>query len=183
MSSVFLVPKSDGSWRPVINLKPLNRFVTAQHFKMESIRTVRGLIQKGDFMCKLDLKDAYLSIPVCTEYQKYLKFRWEGQLWMFKTLPFGLSSAPFIFTKVMKPVVATLRRLGIRVILYLDDMLLMAGSRLATRTHLATALELLSSLGFIVNLEKSILSPTQEIQFLGFTLNSVRTRAFILYLP
>ena len=41
-STIFLVPKSDGSWRPVINLKSLNRYVVTHHFKMESIRTVKG---------------------------------------------------------------------------------------------------------------------------------------------
>ena len=84
-----------------------------------------------------------------TRSRIYLKFYWDSQIWQFKTLPFGLSSAPYTFTKLMKPVVATMRRLGIRVVLYLDDMLVMAGSMMEARTHLATALELLTSLGFI----------------------------------
>ena len=96
-SPIFLVPKSDGTWRPVINLKSLNRHVIAPHFKMESIRTIKSLMQKGDWLLKLDLKDAYLTVPICQEHQEFLKFKWQGQYWQFQVLPFGLSSAPQMF--------------------------------------------------------------------------------------
>ena len=171
-SPLFLVPKSDGSWRPVINLKALNKYVVTRHFKMESVRTVKGLMQKGDWLVKLDLKDAYLSVPIHPAHQKFLKFQWQGSTWQFQSLPFGLSSAPYVFTKLMKSVVATLRKLGIRLVLYLDDMLVMASSKEEAKRHLATIMQLLLSLGFIINLKKSVLSPVQELEFLGFILNS-----------
>jgi len=63
LSRIFLVPKKDGSQRPVINLRQLNYFVIWEHFKMESIHLVENLIQEGDWMIKMDLKDAYFSIP------------------------------------------------------------------------------------------------------------------------
>ena len=170
ISPVFLVPKSDESWRTVVNLKALNRFVSAPHFKMESIRTVKGLIRQGDWMAKLDLKDAYLTVPV---HQKFLQFRWNSQTWQFKVLPFGLNSSPHAFTKLLKPVVAVLRRLGARMILYLDDMLILAESKEDTRKYLATAMELLIALGFIINIKKSTFDPVQKIEFLGFRLNSL----------
>ena len=93
----FLVPKSDGSWRPVVNLKSLNTWVVPHHFKMESIRTVKGLLIQGDWLVKLDLKDAYLSIPIHRPHQKFLRFQrfqWDSREWQFQALPFGLSSAP-----------------------------------------------------------------------------------------
>ena len=172
MSPIFVVPKSDGSWRPVINLKSLNQYVRAPHFKMESIKLVKGLIQEGDWLTKLDLKDAYLTLPVYQAHQKYLRFQWQDQQWQFKVLPFGLNSAPYTFTKLMKPVVALLRRLGIQIILYLDDMLLMAEAESEARGDFNTAVFLLTSLGFIVNMEKSIGSPSQQIVFLGFKVDS-----------
>ena len=180
VSQLFLVPKSDGSWRPVINLQGLNQFVSAQHFKMESVRTVKATIQKGDWLLKLDLKDAYLSVPIHREHQKYLRFQWGGQMWQFKALPFGLSSAPQTFTKLLKPVVCTLRRLGIRMILYLDDMLIMAQSRHEIRSHLASAIKLLCALGLIINMKKSVFKPAQVMEFLGFSLD---TRAMTISLP
>jgi len=156
----------------VINLKALNQYVIAPHFKMESIKSVKGLIQKGDWLTKLDLKDAYLTVPVHPGYQKYLKFHWQGQQWQFTVLPFGLNSAPYIFTKLMKPVVATLRKLGIRVVLYLDDMLLMANSQDRARDHFQCATYLLTALGFVLNVDKSVSLPEQQIEFLGFILDS-----------
>lgn len=165
ISPLFLVPKSDGSWRPVINLKLLDTFIAAQHFKMESIRTVKDLIQQGDWLLKLDLKDAYLTVPIHYAHHKFLRFRWEVHTWQFRTLSFGLSSAPLTFTKLMKPVVATLRRLGIRLTLYLDDMLLMAQSKARARRSQTTMLKLLTALGFIVNVKKSILCPRRNWSF------------------
>jgi len=47
VSSLFLVPKKDGSYRPVFNLKPLNIFLKNQHFKMEGLPAVKELIQLG----------------------------------------------------------------------------------------------------------------------------------------
>jgi hypothetical protein len=180
LSPVFLVPKADGSWRPVINLRDLNSHITHHHFKMEGIKTVKGLMKKGDWLAKLDLKDAYLSVPMSPVHTHLLRFQWQNQTYQFNTLPFGLSSAPYVFTKLLKPAVAILRRLGIRVVLYLDDMLIMAGSKEEARRHLATAMHLLTALGFIINLNKSVLTPTQKVVFLGFCLDS---RTLLISLP
>ena len=177
---MFIVPKSDGSWRPVINLKALNRHVITRHFKMESIRTVKGLMMKRDWLLKLDLKDAYLAVPIHQAHREFLKFQWQDQLWQFQALPFGLSSNLYVFTNLLKPVVLMLRKLGIRLVLYLDDMLITAKHREEAKSHLATIMDLLLSLGFIINLKKSVLSPTQELEFLGFVL---RSRKMTIALP
>lgn len=176
MSAMFLVPRTDGSWHPVLNLKPLNCFVVTPHFKMESARSVKNLNMPGDWLVKLDLKDAYLTVPIHHSHQHFLRFQWKGTKWQFRVLPFGLSSAPCTFTKVMKPVVASLRRLGIRLIVYLDDMLILDHSKERLLVHLASAMKLLISLGFLVNLKKSVLSPTRKIEFLGFLIDSVSMR-------
>ena len=173
VSSIFLVDKKDGGHRPVINLKNLNSFVDFQHLKMEGIHMLRDLLKKGDFMVKLDLKDAYFTVPVWIGHQKYLRFLWKETLWEFACLPFGLASAPRTFTKIMKPVVATLRNLGIRLIIYVDDLLILADSEQTARLHLATAQNLLENLGFVINLKKSVLSPVQKIEFLGMTVDSL----------
>ena len=116
------VPGAQVRWRMETspNLKSLNQFVVPHHFKMESIRTLEGVLQKDDWLLKLDLKDAYLSIPIHQNHQHFLRFPWKGQLWQFKALPFGLSSAPWVFTKVTKPISSILRKLGIWLILYLE---------------------------------------------------------------
>ena len=171
VSPMFPVPKGDGSRRPIIDLRELNQFITPHHFKMEGIRTLKGLIQKNDWMVKLDMKDAYLSVPIHPAHQHYLCFQWQGELWKFQSLPFGLRSAPYVFTKILKPVTALLRKLGIRCILYLDDMLIMAQDKKELLSQLSTAMELLILLGFVINTKKSICTPKQTMEFLGFEIN------------
>ena len=66
-SNVFLVGKKGGGNRSVINLKHLNQFIPYQqvwHFKMEGFFCLREMLQKDDFMCKLDIKDAYFSVTL-----------------------------------------------------------------------------------------------------------------------
>ena len=75
-------------------------------------------------MTSLDLKHAYYSIPIAKKHQKYLKFMWNNELYAFTYFPMGLSSSPRIFTKLMKPVFATLRsKFGYKCISYIDDSL------------------------------------------------------------
>ena len=172
IGSIFIVPKKDGGNRPVTNLKPLNQFLVYEHFKMEGIHMLRDLLKQDDYLVKIDLKDAYLTVPIWKDHQKYLRFLWKGTLHEFVCLPFGLATAPRVFTKLMKPVVAALRQQGIRLIIYLDDMLIMAESQALGLHHAASALNLLEGLGFVVNYDKSQLVPSQSIEFLGFQINS-----------
>ena len=99
-----------GGFRPIVNLKPLNRFVKYEHFKMENLETVRFLVRKGDWFVKLDLKDAYLTVPIQNSQKKYLRFKWNGRIFQFKCMAFGLVPAPRIFTKLLKVFVAFLRK-------------------------------------------------------------------------
>ena len=147
-SNLFLVPKKDGSARPVINLRALNQFIPMEHFKMEGMQTLRDLLRQGDWLTKVDLKDAYFSIPIAPEYQRYLRFTVENHYFQFTCLPFGLSSTPWVFTKTLKPVTALLRELGVRLIQYLDDFLVMASSPQLANEHTNALILLLKNLGF-----------------------------------
>lgn len=114
VSSVFVITKKSGGFRQIVNLKSLNQFVKYEHFKMEGLDTVKFLVREGDWMVKLDLKDAYLTIPVLPAHQKFWRFLWRDRFFQFTCLAFGLSSAPRLFTKIMKVVVSFLRERGLR---------------------------------------------------------------------
>ena len=81
-------------------------------------------------MVSIELKDAYLQVPVHPESRKFLQFVAFGKVCLFKVLCFGLSTAPQVFTRVMAPVSATLHNLGIQILRYLDDWLIVAFSRI-----------------------------------------------------
>lgn len=124
ISSVFVIPKSSGGFRPIINLKNLNQYVVYRHFKMESWPEVRSLVRHGDWFVKVDLTDAYLTIPIHPLHQSFLQLQWRNALNQFRCLPFGLSSAPWAFTKILKPLLSFFRSRGVRLVVYLDDFLL-----------------------------------------------------------
>lgn len=123
ISNIFLVPKKDGTSRPKINLKNLNEFVEYHHFKQENLQSALQLIEKDDFLTSIDLKDAYFSISINPDFQKDLTFRWKENLYSFTVLPFGLVSAPRVFTKLKKPVFAAFRANNIKCCCYNDDSL------------------------------------------------------------
>ena len=111
-SQLFVVRKKDGGQRPIINLKKLNSFVQTEHFKMKGIHMLKDFLKPGDWMTKVDLKDAYFMIPVATNHRRLLQFKWLGKTYQFNCLPFGLSLAPWVFTNTTKAIVAIFRTTG-----------------------------------------------------------------------
>ena len=101
ISCLFSGREKDGSYIPVINLKPLNTFVQKKHFKTESVSMTKDLLQPGDWMCFLDFKDPYLTVPITMKHREYLCFVWDGKILEFTCLSFGLYSAPWVFTKLL----------------------------------------------------------------------------------
>ncbi len=93
---------------------------------MEGAKAIRDLIRQNDWMISIDLKDAYLLVPIFQYHRKYLRFVWRGTTFEFQCLTFGLSR---IFTKLLKPVMALLRQQGVRSLIFLDDMLVLAVTR------------------------------------------------------
>lgn len=180
ISSIFVVPKSSGGARLVINLKHLNEFVECPHFKMEDYRTAKYLIRKDMYMSVLDQKDAYHAIPMYEGHQKYLKFRWKNNLYKYTCLPFGLNIAPFIFTKLMKPVFSYLRDKGYLSVVFLDDCLLMGENYESCMENVTQTCTMYKKLGLQIHNEKSHLIPSQKVRFLGFVFDSTE---YIFYLP
>lgn len=173
LSTIFLVPKPDGSNRLILNLKSLNKFVKADHFKLEDHRTVCNLIQNNFFLASLDLKNAYYLVAINKNYKKFLRFTFDGDLYEYNCLPFGLNCAPFIFTKLMKPVLSFLREQGFLSVLYLDDFLVLGKTFEECQHNVSLTVNFLQTLGFVINRQKSILRPSQRCRYLGFNYNSV----------
>lgn len=172
LSKIFTVKKPNGKYRFILNLKEFNKFVLTTHFKLEDLRTAIKLVEKDSFMISIDLKDAYFSIPIAKTHKKYLRFLFQQEMYEFNFLPFGLCTAPYIFTKIMRPVVAHFRSKGFQLVNYLDDFLIIDSDFHNLIQQATYAVELLQNLGFVVNFEKSCLVPKRSCQFLGLILNS-----------
>ena len=172
ISSVFFREKKDQSFRLILNLKKFNEYVTYRHFKMDNLKTALTMVRKNCFMASIDLNDAYYSVPVAASDQKYRMFQFEGKLYKFVCLPNGLTSAPRLFTKILKPVFAALHKEGNDIMGYLDDSILFGDTFKECKLSVMRTVSLFQELGFQVHPEKSCLIPKQEIEFLGFLINS-----------
>ena len=177
-STFFLTPKKSGAWRPILNLKGLNKYIRPPPFKMESLAAVLPELSRGWWAVSLDLKDAYLHVLVQRSFRKWLGFAIGKTVYRFRSLPFGLSTAPRTFTRVVKAIAEHLRRRGIFVFVYLDDWLITAPSPQMLLTQVQLTVDLVRSLGFLVNEEKSELTPSQTIQFLGSRLEFAEGMVF-----
>ena len=153
----------------ILNLKQFNESVEYHHFKMDTLETVTRMTKPGCFMASVDLKDAYYTVSIHSDHQKYLKFMFNGTLYQYMCLPNGLSSAPRIFTKLLKPVYSTLHNKGHLSSGYIDDSYLQGDTVEECQQNAC----LFSQLGFYIHPTKSVLTPSHILTFWGFFLNSL----------
>ena len=172
-SYMFVVMKASGGRRPIIDLSTLNLFVVVS----KTAQSVLLSVWRNDWMVSIDLKDAYLQIPIHPQSRRFLRFTAGGRAWQFKVLCFSLSTAPQVFTQVMALVSGFLHRLGAQMLRYLDDWLIMASSREEACWARDTVLQLCLELGIVVNLEKLSLFPSLTIAYLGIKIESQTFRA------
>ena len=155
----------------MINLKPLNQFLHLQTFKIEGLSDLK-VLQPNDFMITIDLSDAYMILPAEEDSRNYLCFQFQDQMFQFCVLPFGLNDAPRAFTKTLKPPVGTLRSLGFKLVVYLDNITLAAYTKELCIYQGQILIKTLENLGFVINPEKSNPVPSQVVLFLGFIVDS-----------
>ena len=177
-SMFFLAPKKNGQWRPILNLRPLNKFIVPAHFKMEHLRSILPHLRQGMWATSIDLSDAYLHVPLHPDHRRFVTFAFEGTQYMFRALPFGLSTAPRVFTRITRVMAAYIRRRGIRIFMYLDDWLIVADDPVAAEAHTRWVLDLALRLGWLINPQKSELVPSQKPIFLGAVLDFTVGRIF-----
>lgn len=180
LSPIFTRPKKDGEYRMILNLKELNQYIEYHHFKMDSFETALKLVRKDCYMASVDLRHAYYSVCVSKEERKLLRFIWKGQIYEYTCLANGIGSAPRLFTKLMKPVYAALRKKGHTNSGYIDDSLLLADTKQECEHNVQDTVSLMKEVGFIIHDKKSVLFPVQNIVFLG---NHIDSEKMIVYLP
>ena len=174
-SPLSVVENSSGKLRLVLNLRYLNQFLYAPHFKYEDLRVAALLFEKHEFLFKFDLKSGYHHVDINPEHQKYLGFQWVSDgvagYYVFTVLPFGLSTACYIFTKLMRPLVKYWRGRGLKAIVYLDDGIIAVDQESKAPSESSRVQRDLQCAGFVVNVEKSVWDPKSDIEWLGFIID------------
>ena len=113
LSRLFYVKKKNGKFRPILDLSRLNTFVQTPSFAMETLDRILKFVNQVMWAASLDVTDAYLSVPIHPDFQKYFCFLLDGVIFMFRRLPFGLTTAPWAFSRVMRPFKPCLRLRGV----------------------------------------------------------------------
>ena len=172
-SQIFAVPKPGGKWRMVINMKTLNEHVLKETFRMETSRDVWTLLKPGNFGAVIDLTDAYYTVKLHQDSRKYCRFIIDGVIYEYVALPMGLTCSARIFTRVALFIGAKLRMQGVRIIMYIDDLLIIASSMDLCLHHVSLLLKAISDFGFLLNEKKSCLEPAQIFTYLGLVWNTI----------
>ena len=130
------------------------------------------MFQPDDYMFMFDLKSGYHHVDIHVEHWKYLGFAWrEGpvlQYYVFRVLPFGLATACYLFTKLLRPLVKYWRSQGLRVVVYLDDGIAASGGELKAGKDSIRIQCDLDRAGFVANMAKCKWTPSQQCSWLGF---------------
>ena len=176
---LFLMEKASGDWRPVIDFSHLNEFVYLTRFKMETVASVLLSVREGDFLASLDLKDSYLQIPLHPSSRKLLRFTSEGTVYEFRSLCFGLSTAPQVFTRVFAAMSEWAHSHGIKLLRYLDDWFFLASSEQEAKQAVQSLLSLCRTLGIVINEKKSDLVPSQTAKYLSMTIDTEAGKFFL----
>ena len=116
-----------GKKRLILDLRHVNKSLIKQSVKYEDWKIAMAYFAKDAHMFSFDLKSGYHHIDIAHEHQTFLGFSWRSSdsvnevFYVFTVLPFGLSSAPYVFTKVLKPLEKYWRIQGLCIAIFLDD--------------------------------------------------------------
>lgn len=165
---IFYKVKPDGKIRLIFDMKNLNTLIRKPTFSMLKSKSIFPYLHLHKWAGKLDLKDAYWHVPLHPSAQKYLTFKLGRRKFKWKVVPFGLKTAPYIFSKIMSTVVKYIRKkYNIIIFNYLDDILILAEEFHKCESHIKKVIKILENLGWCISFNKSVIRPVQDIGFLG----------------
>lgn len=165
--------------RLVVDLSGKNVAMEDRPFRYDDIPRYTSQLSPGDHLFSWDIQDAFFHIPLSPADQRRLAFRVGNRVFYPLVLPFGMKLSPFVFTKVMRPIVAALRRMGLAILAYMDDFCGRAAGPAPIPQAVATlarvrVLELFSSLGVTVHPAKGAVVGTTAMPILGYIIDTVR---------
>lgn len=161
-----------GKKRLILDLRIVNQYVKENKIKFEDWRVATDLFIKNGYMFKFDISSAYHHVEISSSQQTFLGFSWKNSYYCFRVLPFGLSSAPYLFTKLMRPLVKYWRTCCINIVVYLDDGWGCSSNLDLCRENACFIKSSIEKSGFMLNNDKSIWEPVQKLEWLGLVWNA-----------
>ena len=163
--------------RLVLDCSFLNKFILVPSFKMDDHKVALSFVKEGVYLFSFDMKDGYHHLAIHADFRDYLGFKFtkNGKVYYgrFCVAPFGLRDIPYIFTKILRPLVAHWRRSAIACCLYLDDGLGAADSYdKALKDSIHVRQDLIRA-GIVWSIKKSVWIPVQKLEWLGFEWNTL----------
>lgn len=165
----------NGKKRLVVDARYINLFDPYHTFSYEKLADVPQYLQQNDYFMLTDMKAGYHQVPMHPDTSRFLGIEFEGQVYVFKHLPFGLSSACRAYTDLMAEVHRPLRRLGLRMTSFIDDVLYAFPSKQIAKAEGIVVLKILSALGFFFSVPKCHLLAEQTGKFLGLLVDAANS--------
>ena len=137
-------------------------FVKYEHFKMDGIKTILNMVPRNCFIATIDFKDAYYIIAISRLFQKILNFKWKGKLYCFACFPNGIEVCPRKFTKLNKVPITTLHFENVLLSGYIDHFFTKGDTFSICEENKHKIVHSYDKLGFVINLKKSQIVPTQR---------------------
>lgn len=178
ISPIGVVLKKNGKHHLIINMRLLNVHISLPKFKYKDLSSLTPLLHQGDFMSMIDLKDRFFHIPILHNHQHFMSFWWNDQAYCYQVLPFRMSALPWLFTHFVRTTICHLHCLSIWVMAYMDDIIIISHNLVQAHCHLWTMHELLTDLGWQINLKKSDLVLGQVKEILGLLVNTTGPLTF-----
>ncbi len=179
-SPIFVIEKTSGGHRLIIDLRAINVFVQSPTFKMENIATVKRLSQGMKYASTLDISSAFHHVALASEIKKFLGISMDRQYYVFDRLPFGFATSPYGWNVIISEAISIIRSTGVTLSFYADDIIVFGSTLAQAKRARAVVVASLHNLGIVVNLKKGTPIPDTKVQFIGFEVDLKHSQLKVL---
>lgn len=167
ISNLVIAKKKSGGLRPCVDLRAVNKAVIPDRYPLPTVEELTTQFYGATTFSKLDLRQGYLQVPLHPDSRNLTAFVSHAGVFRFTRMPFGLSSAPSCFQKIMSTILTGIPG----VVIYLDDIVVHGPTPALHDEHLHRVLSVLSKHNLTLNEEKCVFS-VATVEFVGFRLSA-----------